>query len=489
MSDAIKKVDVEFGEVEVHEKARSSIHGPIEIDEGYTPAQIRSVTRKVDRRLIPVLSLLYCISFIDRTNLSLARAANGQAMNKELDLLGGNNRYGLATLIFFVPYIIFEIPSQLGLRAFGARWWLGLACFFWGLVMMCFGFIQTWQALVGLRAVLGLFECALFPGATYLISCWYPRRQMATRTTFFYVLSVVVCGLSATLAYGISKLHGRGGYSGWRWIFIINGIMTMVIAGVGMIFIVDFPDRAKFLQSDEKELIETRIQRDRSDAEPDAMTLQKFWSYVCDGKLWIFAYIFCTSGTSTYALSYFLPRILLQMGFTGFKSVILVAPPYVWVPIPAMATAILADRYQQRALAISLNSLQVIIGTCMYSKLSSSHLAARYAGVFIAVGGSNANMPLAISWAQTAIRRQSKRGYTSAIVVAFGGISGIIAGVSFIEKEADQGYPTGIHITLAMTAASILCCLGLWVYFRLENRRADRDGKVLEGHPDFRYQT
>lgn len=354
---------------------------------------------------------------------------------------------------------------------------------------MCFGFINTWQGLIGLRAVLGFFECALFPGATYLISCWYPRRQMATRTTFFYVLSVVVCGLSATLAFGLSKLHGRGGYSGWRWIFIINGIMTMVIACVGIIFLVDFPDRAKFLKPHEKELIETRIERDRSDSEYDPMTLSKFWSYVCDVKLWVFAYIFCTSGTSTYALSYFLPRILLQMGFTGFKSQILVAPPYVWVPIPAMATAILADKYHQRALAISLNSLQVIIGTCMYSKLGANQIAARYAGVFIAVGGSNANMPLAISWAQTAIRRQSKRGYTSAIVVAFGGISGIIAGVAFIEKEAPAGYPTGIHITLGMTAGSILCCFGLWVYFKLENRKADRGEKVLEAHPDFRYQT
>ncbi len=115
MSDAQfksdRKGDVEIAEVELHEKERSnSVHGPVDIDDGYTQEQIRAATRRVDRRLIPVLSLLYCISFIDRTNLSLARAANGQIMNQELDLLGGNNRYGIATLIFFVPYIIFEIP-------------------------------------------------------------------------------------------------------------------------------------------------------------------------------------------------------------------------------------------------------------------------------------------------------------------------------------------------------------------------------------------
>lgn len=266
---------------------------------------------------------------------------------------------------------------------------------------------------------------------------------MATRTTFFYILSVVVCGLSSLLAWGISHMDGLGGYSGWRWIFIINGLLTIAIALVGMAFIVDFPDKANFLRPDQKEMIQTRIHRDRGDAEYDPLTMKKFLSYVMDIKIWIFAYIFCTAGTSTYALSYFLPQILSSMGFKGFMSVILVAPPYAWVPIPAMATAYLSDRYHQRALAIALNSIQVIVGTAMYSQLPASKMAARYAGVFIAVGGSNANIPLTISWAQSSIRRQSKRGYTSALVVAFGGISGIIAGVSFKEKEATIGYPYG----------------------------------------------
>lgn len=95
-----------------HEKTDVDVphDGPIDLDHGFTAHDVKHTTRKVDRRLIPVLSLLYCISFIDRTNLSLARAANGQKMNTELDLLGGNNRYGLATMIFFVPYIILEIP-------------------------------------------------------------------------------------------------------------------------------------------------------------------------------------------------------------------------------------------------------------------------------------------------------------------------------------------------------------------------------------------
>lgn len=117
-----QKSDVTYieHEVGVHQKVEhehdAGLGGPKDIDYGYDKHEIKHVTRKVDRRLIPVLSLLYCISFIDRTNLSLARAANGQKMNTELDLLHGNNRYGLATLIFFVPYIILEIPVSSSIR-------------------------------------------------------------------------------------------------------------------------------------------------------------------------------------------------------------------------------------------------------------------------------------------------------------------------------------------------------------------------------------
>lgn len=101
-----------------------------DIDEGYDGTMLRRVTRKIDLRLIPILSLMYCISLIDRTNLSITRQANDLRMNRELVLIG--NRYSIATIVFFIPYIILEIPSQLGLRAFGARWWLGSSVIAWG---------------------------------------------------------------------------------------------------------------------------------------------------------------------------------------------------------------------------------------------------------------------------------------------------------------------------------------------------------------------
>lgn len=187
-------------------------------------------------------------------------------------------------------------------------------------------------------------------------------------------------------------------------------------------------------------------------------------------------------------MSYFLPKILESMGFSNAESQLLTAPPYVFTIIPAFVSAYLADRLGWRSWTIIANSLLLMTGTLMYSQLPPSFKAARYAGTFLAVGCSNANPPLIISWAQTSIRSQSKRGFSSAMIVGWGGMGGILSGVSFQQKEAAKGYPTGIFLVVSMQVATAVLCVLLSLYFRRQNRRAD-DGEIdeLEGSPDFRY--
>ncbi|KAL1407931.1 hypothetical protein Q8F55_004727 [Vanrija albida] len=461
-----------------------------DIDEGYDPAFIRSTIRKVDLRLVPVLSLMYCISLIDRTNLGLARQANNLKMHKQLDLSGGNGqRFSIATLVFFIPYIILEIPSQLGLRKFGARWWLGIATILWGVVTVAIGFSPNWQTLAGLRALLGVFEATLFPGAAFLIACWYPRRSMALRMSTFYILSVTVSGFGAAMAYGLSMLDGRNGHAGWTWIFIVQGIITIGIGILSILFLVDFPDKATFLTEEQKELVITRIQRDRADAVVDPMTKAKFFEYLGTAKLWLFAYMFMCGTVASYSLAYFLPRILAEMGFSNMMSQLLVVPPYVWCLFPAVTSAYIADKVKgARSYAIVFNICCLIAGTAMYSQISKTKQAARYAGVFLAIGGSNSFLPLVVSWSQTAIRAQSKRGYASALIIAFGGVGGIVASVAFQEKEAAKGFPSGIYLTLAMNAANVVAVIALRFWMKWKNSRADQGLCVIEGNPDFRYQ-
>lgn len=178
---------------------------------------VKTIMRKVDWRLLPALGLLYMIAMIDRSNLALARLAG---MDKELGTNKGN-RYSILTMMFFITYILFELPSNLALRRMGAAKWLGSIGFFWGVLTLGMGFTNTWGELLVCRIIFGVFEGGLFPGCIYLVSCWYTRFEIQKRFVAFYVLGSISNGFGSLLAYGIQKMHGLAGFAGWRWIFII----------------------------------------------------------------------------------------------------------------------------------------------------------------------------------------------------------------------------------------------------------------------------
>jgi MFS family permease len=133
----------------------------------FTPEEQKKIVRRIDRRLVMTLGLMYCVSLMDRTNLGLA-AIGGMAV--DLDLVG--NRYSLITLIFFIPYILFQPPATVVLRKIGPRIFLSVITLLWGLTMLSFGFVKQWYQLMPLRVILGIFEAGFFPGCAYLLSCW-----------------------------------------------------------------------------------------------------------------------------------------------------------------------------------------------------------------------------------------------------------------------------------------------------------------------------
>lgn len=230
--------------------------------------------------------------------ISLARAAG---MGASLGLnRPGSQEYSYAVLAFFPTYIVFELPSNIGMRKFGAPVWLGGATVLWGIVMTMMGLSKTADHLIAMRAILGIFEAALFPGAVYLLSSWYLRHEVQKRVSIFYSFSVLASGLSAILAYGLAhikmypvdtRLIRTRGYlgEGWRSIFFLEGIATVLLGVAGYFLLVSFPEQAKFLTPEQKQMVTARIDMDRADATPDGLTLKKVGTYAIDLKLWTFA--------------------------------------------------------------------------------------------------------------------------------------------------------------------------------------------------------
>ncbi|QDS68153.1 hypothetical protein FKW77_010340 [Venturia effusa] len=454
---------------ELSEKHHSHSHSSDDdILNEFTPAEVRKVIHRIDRRLVTTVGLMYCVSLMDRTNLSAAAIAG---MNVELKLTV-QNRYSIVTLVFFTTYIVFEFPSTVIIRYLGPRRHLAGITVLWGAVMLGMGFVKEWGQLAALRVVLGILEAGFFPGCVYLLSTWYTRYDMHKRYSVFYMLGSLASACAGILAYGLMQMKGLAGYNGWRWIFIIEGILTMLIGVIGYFALVGFPDdegeNFKFLTKREKRMIVARVDRDRG-----------FLSAGLDLKIWGFAWIFGMSTTISYALAYFLPIILRNgMKFSLAKSQCLVAPPYAAAGVLMFATGWIGDKYHIRGPIIIFNSILAIIGLPLIGWVEN--VGVRYFGVFLVCMGANSNIPATMTYQANNIRGHWKRAFCSATLVAFGGLGGIIGSLVFREHDAPQ-YRPGLWacITSQLIIISIVC--GLTVKFKADNRKVDRGEIQIEG--------
>ncbi|KAI1344149.1 major facilitator superfamily MFS-1 [Xylariaceae sp. FL0016] len=474
-------------DIEQIEKRQSHVAEPIEYDED----EAKKIMWKIDRRLVTTVGLMYCISLMDRTNLSAAAIAG---MTVELNLLV-DNRYSIVTLVFFVTYIVFQPPSTVIVRKLGPRIHLSFITLAWGTVMLGMGFVQTHEALAALRVILGLFEAGFFPSCVYLLSTWYTRYEVGKRYSAFYVLGCVASACSGILAFGLMQLDGKGGLSGWRWIFIVEGLLSMTVGVIGYWTLVDFPDSTRkswnFLTDAQRAWVVRRVDADRGDVKTPKFQLGRFLGAGLDWKVWAYGLIAFGTTTITYALAYFLPIILHEnLGFSVGASQCLVAPPYVFAGIWMFSLGWLGDRYHLRGPMLIANMVLGLIGLPILGWHSNPNI--RYLGAFFVTAAANANVPHSLAYQANNIRGQWKRAFCSAMWVGFGGLGGIAGSLVFRSQDAATGYRPGLYACIACCLMNILLVVICDITFYFENRAADRGEKELETseddyQPGFRY--
>ncbi|OIW26753.1 MFS general substrate transporter [Coniochaeta ligniaria NRRL 30616] len=348
--------------------------------------------------------------------------------------------------------------------------------------------------MAALRVVLGVFEAGFFPSCVYLLSTWYTRYEVGKRYSVFYLLGCVASAFSGILAYGVMHMEGLGGLRGWRWIFVIEGLITCLLGIAGYWLLVDFPDSKRkswsFLNEREKAWICARVNADRGDAKVLPFSMGNFLRAGLDWKIWAYAIIFFGTTTISYALAFFLPIILtFNMGFDVGTAQCLVAPPYAFAGMVMFGLAWYSDKYRHRGAVIVINMLLCIIGLPIMGFAKSA--AVRYFGVFLVTAGANSNVPAAMSYQANNIRGQWKRAFCSATLVGFGGIGGIAGSLVFRSQDSPN-YKPGLYACLACAILNIILVGILTLNFRRLNAQADRGEKELEDsdedyQPGFRY--
>ncbi|PGG97763.1 hypothetical protein GX51_07144 [Blastomyces parvus] len=509
-TDSDSGKDVSADKVEL---AMSETQGP---DEAYynacvaavTPAEQKSIVRRIDLHLISMLGFLYAISLMDRNNTGIAQIAG---MSDDLEMAKGN-RYSIVVLIFFIPYVIFQPPSTALLRKIGPRTFLSITTLVWGLATIAAGFVKTWTDLIPLRIVLGICEAGFFPGCAYLLSCWYPRYDLQKRNAAFYMIGTTMSAFAGILAFGFSQLEGNGsgptwwgriistvgdkvvvhgeGLAGWRWIFILQGVLTCIVAIAAYLFTPGFPDIPEkvwgfSMTHKENAFVVARLELDRQDTAPTKFNIGEYIAHAWDLKIWGFAALFGLTTVNTYSIAYFLPLILKNgMGFSTAASQCLIAPPYVAAGLTMYGMAYLSDKYRVRSPFILINGCLLLIGIPLLGFMEN--VGVRYFGAFLTTTACNATVPCILTWQANNIRGQWKRALCSATLVGTGGVGAIIGTTVFRSQDA-PGYRPGTYVTMGSSVLLIIVTLLLDFKFIRANKRVAAGGAPIGGLEGFRY--
>ncbi|RZQ65074.1 MFS transporter [Amycolatopsis suaedae] len=315
------------------------------------------VLGKVALRIMPFLCLLYFVNYLDRVNIGFA-APNG--MNAELGLTA--TAFGFASGIFFLGYLVLEVPSNLALHRFGARRWMARIMISWGIVATAMAFVPNATTLIILRFLLGVAEAGFFPGIILYLTYWFPAAQRAKAVALFMMAVPISSAVGATLSsLLISAGHGVAGLPGWRFMFLVEGIPAILLAFVTWFYLTDRPEKARWLTESERDWLTRTL-----DAERKATEAQHHWPLrkaLTHPRILALAFVYFGIAYGLYALGFFLPTIIAgfaqQFGttFTVTQSGLINAIPYVVGAVVMVFWARHGDRTGERTWHVALPML------------------------------------------------------------------------------------------------------------------------------------
>lgn len=312
---------------------------------------------KVGRRLIPFLILLYFINYLDRVNISFA-GPNG--MNEDLGMSA--TLFGFASGIFFFGYLLLEVPSNIALNKFGGRRWLARIMLTWGIVSTAIAFVPNAATLVVLRFLLGVAEAGFFPGIILYLTFWFPVKQRSRAISLFMIAVPVSTAIGSTLSsLVIDWSHGVFGLAGWRFMFLLEGLPAVVVAFVCWFYLTDRPAKASWLDSSEKQWLETTLAQERAVAEAGQhWPLKKALSHP---RILALAFIYFGITYGLYAVGFFLPTIVagFQQQYGTHLNIIqrglVTSIPFVIAAIVMVPWAHHADRTGERVWHVAIPAI------------------------------------------------------------------------------------------------------------------------------------
>jgi MFS transporter, ACS family, tartrate transporter len=380
-------------------------------------ADLETITlNKVSTRLIPFLSVLYIAAFIDRVSVGFAAAQ----MTRDL----GFSAYvfGLGAGIFFVGYCIFEVPSNLLLHKVGGRRWIARIMITWALVAGAMAFMSGVSSFYWLRFLLGIAEAGFFPGILYYLTHWVPAAGRARLAGRFMTAIPISTALAGPLSGAILRLDGVYGMSGWRWLFLIETIPSLLLGFITLFYLPDTPADAKWLAKDEQQWLENTLQRERlnNDGARGPGVLQA----LLDPKVLILSLCYFGVELGLYGVILWIPQIFATMDLPPASIGYVIAIPYTVAAVVMMWWSSHSDRNRERVRHLAIASLAGSCGLAASAFLSHSPVTSVFS---ITLGAAGTLAVLPIFWTLPTRRLQGAAAAGAiALINALGNLGGFI---------------------------------------------------------------
>ena len=339
---------------------------------------------KVDVRLVPFLFFCYILAYLDRVNVGFAKLQ----MLKDLSL--SDAAFATGAGIFFIGYFFFEVPSNVLLKKFGARMWIARIMISWGVISACMIFVKGEWSFYSMRFLLGLAEAGFFPGVIFYLTLWYPSRLRSTRTAWF-VAAIAVSGVVGNPVSGwiMDTLSGAMHLAGWQWLFLSEGIPSILVGFVVIFYLESSIEEAKWLTPEEKALLAHHLE-----VEDKHKTEHKLKDAFTSAKVWVLCAIYFTLMIGLYGIAFWLPTIVKAFGLKGYLQVgLITAIPYGVAVVGMIFLSNHSDKTGERRMHYVANVVTGAVGLILSGVFASHPVLAI---IFLSVGtlGVIGSMPL-----------------------------------------------------------------------------------------------
>ncbi|KAL4876909.1 putative MFS transporter [Aspergillus karnatakaensis] len=471
-------IEIEKGPVAGSEGAQAEevkIAPGVEIT--FDRAAERRLRTKIDLMIMPIICLLYIFCFIDRANIGNARIAG---LDKDLGMVGFD--YNATLSMFYVSYIVFEIPSNILCKLMGPGWFIPLLTVLFGGCSIATGFVKTVPQIMGVRFLLGVFEAGMLPGIAYYLSRWYRRSELTFRLGLYLVMGPLAGAFGGLLASGILNIDSVGSVKSWRMIFVIEGIITTGLGIIGFAILTDRPESARWLTPEEKKLSEMRVRSERVGQTRvlDKMDKRKFMLGIFNPITISTAWIFLFCNVTVQGLGFFLPTII-QTIYTDESTItqqLYTVPPYVVGAFVTLLIPLLSWRFDRRQVFMIVSAPLGITGYIIF--LSTANTTARYAATFLIASSAFSLGALTNSQVSANVVSDTARSSAIGVNVALGNIGGLISTWSFLPFDRPN-YPIGNGLNLAVQGSTLVLATVMLLWMKRDNvKREAAEASELE---------